>query len=79
MEPFADIGNFDNSLQPCVDLDAWTLRTGHTIDHVITVRMPEQPTDSCTLDTEAQLKNRYELSFTSPTGNVKLYSLLDRQ
>ena len=22
MEPFADIGNFDNSLQPCIDLDA---------------------------------------------------------
>ncbi len=79
MEPFADVGNFDNSLQPCVDLDAWTLRTGHTIDHVITVRMPEQPTDSCALDTQAQLKNGYELSFTSPTGNVKLYSLVDRR
>lgn len=76
MEPFADIGNFDNSLQPCVNLDAWTQRTGRTIDHVITIRMPQQPTDSCAMDVLAQLKNRYELSFTSPTTDVRLYSLV---
>ena len=75
MEPFNDVGNFDSSLQPCIDLDAWTERTGRTMDHVLTAQMPEQPGDSCTLDAKRQLLQLYDLTTTSPSGKVKLYSL----
>ncbi|MFZ1688397.1 MAG: hypothetical protein WAU70_13290, partial [Flavobacteriales bacterium] len=78
MEPFDDVGNFDSSLQPCIDLAAWTERTGRTLDHVITVRMPEQPSDSCTIDARRQLRDHYDLAFTSPSGAVELFALKHR-
>lgn len=75
MEPFGDLGTLYTSLRPCVQLHAWTARTGHVIDHIITSRMPDPPTDSCTVDAQRQLLDRYDLSAISPSGVVKLYTL----
>ncbi|MEO8068167.1 MAG: hypothetical protein ABI599_10785 [Flavobacteriales bacterium] len=75
LEPFDDMGTLYNSLQPCVQLDAWTERTGRTIDHIITSGMPGSPTDSCTIDVQRQLLYRYDLSVVSPSSVVKLYTL----
>ena len=71
--------NFDEGVNPDVDLAAYAAKTGGTVDYVITWgydQAPESVRDSSAArHVQQQLAEGYELVFTSERGLLKLYRL----
>ncbi len=71
--PYDAIGSYSTSNRPCVRINAYRDAHGALVDHVITWKLSDAMTDSCTLDLRAQLLADFELAATSPHGDAVLY------
>lgn len=73
MIPNNAIGNYATSGRPCVDLDAYVIDGDTLVDHVLTWKLHDEMSDSCTVDVRRQLATSFTLVASSPNGSARLY------
>ena len=72
-EPGDAVGNFTTSDRPCVHLGAYVLEGDAMVDHVLTWKLNDAMTDSCTMDVRRQLAVDFVPVAVSPNGDARLY------
>ena len=71
--PHPVLGSFSLSNRPCTTFDAYRDH-GHTwVTHVLTWKMNDAITDSCTNDVRRQLVTDFDLVASSPNNDARLY------
>ena len=71
--PYERIGNFSTSNAPCVSIDAYREGSRPLVTHVLTWKLNDSVTDSCTNDVRRQLARDFELLASSPNNDARLY------
>ena len=69
-----DQRSFFNSNRPCIDIDRLGERTGVEFDHVLRWEHSPEITDSCTVDLDGQLNEKFQAEFRSPGGKAELFA-----
>ena len=77
MEPYSTVGPFASSNDPCIRVDAFKERFGIALSYIVTWKMSDAMTDSCTNDVRVQLASHYHQVAASPLGDARLYQLND--
>ncbi len=72
-EPGDAVGNFTTSDRPCVHIAAYTMEGEAMVDHVLTWKLNDAMTDSCTMDVRRQLAAGFVPVAVSPNGDARLY------
>jgi hypothetical protein len=75
VNPLNLIGDFGTNHKPCLSFSAFKTQTGKPIDYILTLEEPAQPTDSCTKNVISQLSKNYDLIYSTPMKNGKLYKV----
>ncbi|MBL7957880.1 MAG: hypothetical protein JNM49_07960, partial [Flavobacteriales bacterium] len=57
--PYAAIGDFDRSSNPCVSVNGYRDEHVPLVTHVLTYRMPKESADSCAIDVQRQLEREF--------------------
>ena len=70
--PYAAIGDFDRSSNPCVRVNGYRDEHVPLVTHVLTYRMPKEPADSCAQDVMRQLDTEFS-PIAESAGGAMLY------
>lgn len=73
MLPYAAVGNFATSNQPCIRLTGYRDSTGVAIDAVLAWKLDTAVQDSCVMDARAQLQAGYRFAARSPSHDAQLF------
>src|SRR5690606_8504551 len=69
-----DQRSFFNSNRPCIAIDRLGERTNVKFDHVLRWEHLPEITDSCTVDLDRQLNEKFQAEFRSPGGKAELFA-----
>ncbi len=70
--PYAAIGDFDRSSNPCVSVNGYRDEHLPLVTHVLTYRMPKESADSCAQDVMRQLETEFS-PIAESAGGALLY------